>query len=200
MVLCTRWHRSDLWQKLSRGKTPPGPTHLARRGRGLCGSTCSIINLSVMSPEFKSISSKEGAVLISITCFDSGASAQMPSWSFSSMTGGKDSGLESAGWWLWCCCWSWGWAPGSELWAISQGTPPPIKGMARAPLNQPTTNNNTETSKHGQIWHIFSFMKVGDMFWALNLPYQFDPSKNTQPIIFQSLSQTLIINNIKINF
>ena len=43
----------------------------------------------------------------------------------------------------WFCCWSWG-----RLWAISQGTPPPIKGMARPPVNHPTTNNNTETSKH----------------------------------------------------
>ena len=84
-------------------------------------------------------------------------SAQMPSWSFSSMTGAK-----IVAWNLlvdgWCCCWSWG-----RLWAISQGSPPPIKGMARAPVNQPTTNNNTETSKHAQNLNS-TFIQVKDIY------------------------------------
>ena len=38
-----------------------------------------------------------------------------------------------------------------KLLAISQGAPPPIKGMARASVNQPTTDNNGGMAQPAEI-------------------------------------------------
>ena len=38
-----------------------------------------------------------------------------------------------------------------RLLAISQGAPPPIKGMARASVNQPTTDNNGGMAQPAKI-------------------------------------------------
>ena len=38
-----------------------------------------------------------------------------------------------------------------RLLAISQGAPPPIKGMARASVNQPTTDNNGGRAQSAKI-------------------------------------------------
>ena len=38
-----------------------------------------------------------------------------------------------------------------RLLAISQGAPPPIKGMARASVNQPTTDNNGGMAQPAEI-------------------------------------------------
>ena len=46
-----------------------------------------------------------------------------------------------------------------KLLAISQGAPPPIKGMARASVSQPTTDNNEGRAQPAEIWHSLIGMK-----------------------------------------